>query len=95
MDIQRDTIGELYGRHAISDRGIPDGDGFEILEVEHLELDRAELSAERAQVEGIGGRQIDLVTLALDLEVHHSRLGTNGQIEGMVVAGLARDEQHG
>ena len=55
----------------------------------------AELSAERAQVEGIGGRQIDLVTLALDLEVHHGRLGTNGQIEGMVVAGLARDEQHG
>ena len=93
--IQGYTIVERYGRYAIIDRGIPDGYGFEILEVEHLELDRAELSAERAQVEGIGRRQVDLILLALDLEVHHGSLGTNGQIEGMVVAGLARDEQHG
>ncbi len=43
----------------------------------------------RAQVEGIGRLQVELVLLALDLEVHHGRFGTNGQIEGMVVAGLA------
>ena len=95
MDILRDAIVEVHFCHAISDRFIPDGDGFEIGVVEHLELHWAKLGAERAQVEGIGRRQVDLILLALDLEVHHGRLGTNGQIEGMVVAGLARDEQHG